>query len=336
MTLDQATEDLLVVYSARGRRPIHLSTPESARAAGAQGWLPLGTGTAMCSLREHVVGSIGGEFRVRVLRPAARTSAVVVYLHSGGWLLGDIDGYDALGRILAARSGATVVLANYRKAPEHPFPLPVEDAWAALRWAGEHRASLAGEDVGPVPLIVAGDSAWGSLAAVTALRAREAGGPRISQQPLIYPITDCDRDRPSYLDPANQLLLSADTMAWSFDHYVGEGDRTHPEVSPLRARDHRGLRTPRWSSPATIPSTTRDSPTPTDFVPRGPRRRAGLSRPGARLLRNGHRAARQRRCDGLPRRAASAACSRRCMKSRSDRTGSTRAPSGQPAPKEKR
>ena len=214
---------------------------------------PLGTGPAMCSVSEHVVGSIGGEFRVRVLRPAARTSAVVVYLHGGGWVLGDIDGYDALGRILAARSGATVVLANYRKAPEHPFPLPVEDAWAALRWAGEHRASLAGEDVGPVPLIVAGDSAGGNLAAVTALRAREAGGPRISQQLLIYPITDCDRDRPSYLDPANQLLLSADTMAWFFDHYVSEGDRTHPEVSPLRARDHSGLRTPRWSSPPRSP-----------------------------------------------------------------------------------
>ena len=241
MTLDQATQDLLAAYAARGLPPIHLSTPEAARVAGARGWDALGAGPEMYSVAEHTVASVDGEFRVRVLRPVEQPSAVVVYLHGGGWVLGDIDGYDTLGRLLAVKSGATVVLANYRKAPEHPFPLPVEDAWAALCWAFERREQLAGGGTNPVPVMVAGDSAGGNLAAVTVLRARDVGGPEVSQQLLVYPITDCDRTRPSYVDPANQLMLSAATMAWFFDHYVGEGDRTRPEVSPLRAPDLSGL-----------------------------------------------------------------------------------------------
>lgn len=243
-TLDQATRDLLVAYATAGRPPIHLSTPADARAAGARAWAPSGSGPAMREVDEYDVPSVDGAMRVRVLVPPRQTGAVMVYLHGGGWVLGDIDGYDVLGRELAVRSGATVVLANYRKAPEHPFPVPVEDAWAALRWADARRELLAGRP--DAPLFVGGDSAGGNLAAVTALRARDGGGPRIARQLLVYPITDCDQTRPSYRDPANQLLLGADTMAWFFDHYVGDGDRTHPEVSPLRAADLSGL------APATV------------------------------------------------------------------------------------
>ncbi len=96
-----------------------------------------------------------------------------------------------------------MVLVDYRLAPEYRFPTAVDDAWAALRWADEHRTELAGR--APVPLIVAGDSAGGNLSAVMAQRAQAAGGPAIALQVLVYPVTDCDLESTSYRDPANQL-----------------------------------------------------------------------------------------------------------------------------------
>ena len=229
--LDAPTQALLAAFAEARGTPIDQMTPAEAREAGSRGWAPLGTGPQMYEVTEHSVAP-GGHVRVRVLRPAERPCAVLVYLHGGGWVLGDIDGYDQLGRILAERSGATVVLVNYRKAPEHPFPGPVDDVSAALDWVQARRGRLAAPDA---PLVVAGDSAGGNLAVVAALRARDRGGPVIDKLLLAYPITDCDTSRPSYLDPDNQLLLGAETMGWFFDHYVGAGDRADPEVSPLRA-----------------------------------------------------------------------------------------------------
>src|SRR5207248_9394273 len=102
-------------------------------------------------------------------------------------------------------------LVEYSLAPEHRYPAAVDDAYAALAWAGAHLRDIAGRDV---PLIVAGDSAGGNLAAVMALRARDRGGPPIALQVLIYPVTDADFDRPSYTDPENQLLLTREAMRW--------------------------------------------------------------------------------------------------------------------------
>ena len=101
-----------------------------------------------------------------------------MYYHGGGWVIGGLDDFDKLGRLLAQRTGCTVLLVDYRLAPEYRFPVAVDDAWAALRWADEHRAELTGHWVAGtgVPLIVAGDSAGGNLSAVMTQRARAAGG----------------------------------------------------------------------------------------------------------------------------------------------------------------
>jgi acetyl esterase len=173
-----------------------------------------------------------------VLRPEGDPQAVIVYLHGGGWVLGDIDGFDTLGRILARDARSTVVLVNYRKAPEDPFPAAVEDAWAATVWAAENLSGLAGRGV---PLFVGGDSAGGNLAIVAALRARDRGGPSIAHMLLVYPVTDSDTTTASYLAPENQLLLTKEGMEWFFAHYAGTTDRTHPEISPLRVSDLGGL-----------------------------------------------------------------------------------------------
>jgi acetyl esterase len=181
-----------------------------------------------------------GRFRLRILRPAGTPRAIVVYFHGGGWVLGDIDlQYDYVGRDLANRTGTTVVLVNYRKAPEHPFPAALNDSWTALTWVAEHATDLA---PGRVPLIVAGDSAGGNIATVMARWSRDRGGPAIDYQVLIYPVTDCDLDRPSYHAPDNALLVDRAAMAWFWGHYLPcESARADPDASPIRAANLAGL-----------------------------------------------------------------------------------------------
>jgi acetyl esterase len=161
-----------------------------------------------------------------------RGRAVLLYLHGGGWVVGDLDTHDSVGRALAIRGGCTVVSLDYRLAPENPFPAAVEDAWAGLKWVAARFESVA----------VGGDSSGGNLAAVLALRARDRGGPAIAAQLLIYPVTDCDFETSSYREAATGYGLTRESMAWYWAQYVSEPrHREHPDASPLRARDHGGL-----------------------------------------------------------------------------------------------
>src|SRR5690606_32388493 len=140
----------------------------------------------------HIPGR-GGAIPARLLS-ADNPEAVVLYLHGGGWVLGSIDEWDALARTFANALPASVLLLGYRLAPEHPYPAALDDAWDALQWASEHIEQLAGRQV---PLLVIGDSAGGNLAAVLAQKARDAGGPSVAAQALIYPVTDVTMNTPS-------------------------------------------------------------------------------------------------------------------------------------------
>ena len=245
MALDEATTALLAGMAASGLGPLHELTPAEARGrmAAMRGEAP--PGPDMASVRDARVRASGGFVPVRVLVPAQRPRGVIVYYHGGGWVIGGLDDFDRLGRLLAQRTGCTVILVDYRLAPEYRYPTAVDDAWAALRWADEYRAELAGaggEAGRPAPLIVAGDSAGGNLSAVMTMRARAAGGPPIALQVLVYPVTDCDLDSTSYQDPANQLMLSRESMVWFWDHYAPDADaRLHPDASPLRSANFAAL-----------------------------------------------------------------------------------------------
>ncbi|MFJ3212596.1 alpha/beta hydrolase [Streptomyces flaveolus] len=239
MTLDHATQQFLSQMAAAGGPPMTELTPAEARQSGAAVTQLIGPGPAVAEVHDHTLtAEDGATFTLRVIRPAGRVASVVVYYHGGGWVVGDIDGFDTLGRRLANASASTVVLVNYRKAPEHPYPAAVDDAWAALKWVTGHLGEIAGRDV---PVVVAGDSAGGNLAAVVARRARVRKGPEVAHQILIYPVTDSDLDAPSYHDPANQLMLDRASMAWFWDHYAPPERRSEPDASPLRAADLSGL-----------------------------------------------------------------------------------------------
>ena len=181
-----------------------------------------------------------GPLRFRLFSPASDKSLpVLLYLHGGGWVVGDVDTHDAVGRALASRTDCAVVSLDYRLAPEDPFPAAVDDGSAALQWLHDHAAEV-GADAGRIA--IGGDSSGGNLAAVLARRARDRGGPRLKAQMLIYPVTDCDLGTQSYREAGSGYGLTRDSMIWYWKQYVAdEARRASPDASPLRAKDHSGL-----------------------------------------------------------------------------------------------
>lgn len=176
----------------------------------------------------------GGTVPLRVYEPARPARGACLFFHGGGWVTGTLDSHDALCRRVCRESAARVVAVDYRLAPEHPFPAAVDDAAAALEWAATR---YPGE-----PLAVLGDSAGGNLAAATCLRTRDDGGPRLSAQVLVYPITDCGCDTPSYGEFADGYFLTRDLMLWFWRQYAPTPEQaSHPYASVLRAESLAGL-----------------------------------------------------------------------------------------------
>jgi acetyl esterase len=157
---------------------------------------------------------------------------VVVFYHGGGFCLGDLDTHDAAARAHAVGAEAIVVSVGYRLAPEHPFPAGVDDCWAALQWVGEHAAQLGGD---PHNIAVAGDSAGGNLAAVTALLARDnadEGGPALRFQLLWYPSVTADLSLPSYTENADAPILNREVIDAFLSWYVPDLDISDPKTLP--------------------------------------------------------------------------------------------------------
>jgi acetyl esterase len=175
-----------------------------------------------------------GDLPVRIYTPdAAEPRPLIVYFHGGGFVFCSLDTHDNTCRRLTNATGAVVVSVDYRLAPEHCFPAPVDDCYAATVWAHAHAAEL-GADADR--LVVAGDSAGGNLAAATALKARDADGPPIRFQLLVYPVIDAACDAPSYVDNAEGYFLEARAMRWFWEQYLGpDGDGSAPLASPIKA-----------------------------------------------------------------------------------------------------
>jgi acetyl esterase len=177
---------------------------------------------------------------VRVYRPSPDPDLpVVMYFHGGGWTIGTVEQFDPILRQVANATNAIVVAPDYRLAPEHPFPAALDDCWTALGWTAKNASTFGGDGT---RLAVMGDSAGGNLSAVCALQARDAGGPELALQVLIYPVTDCDFTTSSYQENAEGYLLGADQMRWFFRCYTrGDVDPTDWRICPLRARDVAGV-----------------------------------------------------------------------------------------------
>lgn len=235
MTLDIESARMLAQLAETGVKPFHLMDPPEAREVMAQ-MRPVEQGPTMHRVEDVQLGGA----RLRVLSPGASVRGAILYLHGGGWVLGGINDFDYFARQLAQRTQCTVVLVEYRLAPEFPFPAAIDDVERAAQWLVDRRAQLAGGAEGT--LIVAGDSAGGNLAAVFAQRAARLGQLHWTLQVLIYPVTQADLDGPAYQDPQRQLLLTREGMRWFWDHYLADASqRQQADASPLAATDLRGV-----------------------------------------------------------------------------------------------
>lgn len=240
MALNSESQALMKLVEESGAAPLHTVSPAEARARSAALLELTGEPRDVADVRDVVVPSLVDDHEIgaRLYWPVSEPSGpLILYYHGGGWVQGSLETADRACRELCAESGMPLLSVDYRLAPEARYPLPFEDAWSALQYARAEAAALGGDG----RTLIAGDSAGGNLAAAVTLRNRDVGDEPLLHQLLVYPVTDCDFGRPSYLFSSDGLL-TAETMKWFWGHYVADlAQAAEPYASPLRAADHRGL-----------------------------------------------------------------------------------------------
>lgn len=227
-----------------GQKPIETLSPEEARRQ------PLPADGAKVVMRERgldpdadlgvaikdfTIPGPGGEIQARLYgrKDEEAVKPVVVYWHGGGWVIADIDTYDASPRALALATDCIFVSCHYRQGPEHKFPAAHEDAWAAYKWVVENAASFGGD---PERIALVGESAGGNLALNVALRARDEGVKTPDANILVYPVAGSDMDNESYRENANAKPLSKPLIQWMVGHYLNHmGEAEDPRINLLAA-----------------------------------------------------------------------------------------------------
>ena len=187
------------------------------------------------SLEERTIRGPGGDVGLRIYTPLGQgTRGSLLYIHGGGWVIGNPCSHDDMCRSLCHRAGVMVASVDYRLAPEHKFPTALHDCYAALEWLAQQS--------GGGRLVVAGDSAGGNLSAALALYTRDRGGPRLDLQVLIYPVTNHSLDTASYHECAEGFGLMREAMRYFWDSYLTrETDGHDAYASPLQAPNLAGL-----------------------------------------------------------------------------------------------
>ena len=204
--------------------------------------IPPAQDAVVAKVEDRAIAGPGGDLPLRLYTPQGDGPfPVTLYMHGGGFVVGDLDTQDMIARALCAWGETLVVSVDYRLAPEHPFPAAPDDCWVALQWVVAHAAELGG-DAGRIA--VAGDSAGGNLACALALRARDAGGPALRAQVNLY--GSCNYPSaatPSALEFADGPILKKDDVEWFWEQYLTDPavEQDDPQASPVRAASLAGL-----------------------------------------------------------------------------------------------
>lgn len=242
MPLDPKVKEVLDLVQAMNLPPLEALPVEIARRGVLQEYernpWPR---TPVARTEDRLIQGPGSALPIRIYTPKGTGPfPILMYFHGGGWVICNIETHDAICRALCAGASCVVISVDYRLAPEHKFPAAPEDCLAATRWAGANASSIDGD---PTRIVVSGDSAGGNLAAVTALRIRDEGGPALRGQALIYPATThYSRPTRSHVENADGYFLTRSAMVWFMDHYLRDAaDAENEHASPLLARDLSGL-----------------------------------------------------------------------------------------------
>lgn len=244
MRLDPGAQSVLDLIKEVGRPPLHTLAPTEARVAYAGSRRVLQPpAPEVATVRDLSCPGPAGRIGLRLYRgisaPTDGALPCLVFLHGGGWVIGDLESHDQLCRSLANHAGAAVIAVDYRLAPEAPYPAAVEDAAAAWRYVVAEAAALG---IDPARIAVGGDSAGGNLAAVLALMARDGALPAPCFQVLLYPSTDLAANTPAHQRFTEGYPLSTTTMRWFVDHYAPEKARRYEwQASPLRVANLSGV-----------------------------------------------------------------------------------------------
>lgn len=235
VVLEPAAQALSDALATAGGPPLYTLSPEDARAvldraqAGDVALAP-----ATIEERTIPVGP-SGQVSITIVRPVGATAPlpVVIYIHGGGWILGNFGTHERLVRDLAARTGAAFVFVNYAPSPEARYPVAIEEAHAAATWVSGHGSEIG---VDATRMAIAGDSVGGNMTAAVTLLAKQRGGPIFRLQALFYPVTNAAFDTASYAEFADGPWLTRKAMQWFWDAYApDDAQRAEPTASPLRA-----------------------------------------------------------------------------------------------------
>ena len=232
---------ILEGLAAMGGPPLE-SLPVAEARQAARGLNQLaGTPEPVANIENRKIPGRGGEIPIRIYTPEGSGPCPgVVYFHGGGWVICDLDTHDNVCRAIARRAGAVVVAVDYRLAPEHRFPAALEDCLDVTRWVAANATSLR---IDSRRLVVAGDSAGGTMATVIATKARDAGSPAIALQVLVYPAINLSAaDTSSHQEFAEDHFLTRSVMEWFVSQYFAkETDKMNPDASPKFIKDLRGV-----------------------------------------------------------------------------------------------
>jgi acetyl esterase len=239
MALDPQAQIVIGLVKQSGLPELWQLTPDQAREQYLLRVSKLAVREPISKSTDRLIPGPGSELPIRIYQPRevkpGELLPVLVWLHGGGFVIGNLDTHDSACRMLANRADCLVVAVDYRLAPEFKFPAAVEDSMAALRWVALHAREIGGD---PERIAVGGDSAGGNLAAVCALLARDEGYPRLAFQLLIYPCTAPEPETPSHRKFAEGYVLTRNTVTWFYRHYVrSPKDFYDFRFAPLAADD---------------------------------------------------------------------------------------------------
>lgn len=225
----------LDALNSSGAKPIEQLSPQDARQVLTDAQNSVHVDLSGIETSEKVIDVEGTELTLHIVKPAgvATKLPVFMFFHGGGWVLGDYPTHERLVRDLVVESGAMAVFPEYTRSPEAQYPTAIHQAYAATQWVSEH-----GGDIGADgrKLAVVGNSVGGNMAAVVSLMAKDKGGPRITFQALLWPVTDANFDTASYRDLSEGYFLTRNMMIWFWDNYTKDAaQRRETYASPLQA-----------------------------------------------------------------------------------------------------